>query len=418
VAKESRGAALIRTAGLITIVLLCVAAFIWDVTLMRTMIGLQMNDFGRFYYSAGAFLDGKDMYAPSPATQWGAGAIEGAQQLLNLNPPHFHLLVLPLARLAPRLAVMLWMTASIFALVLSLVLVAREINFAMTGTRTMLVLLFVLACAASQAEFVTGQLAFLMLLPATLCWRDARHARWERAGAWLGVLVSVKLFFLIFVPYLIVGRRWRALAAMTATATVCLVAGVLVFHADNYWSWIRALRQSSDWAWLGMNASALGVFQRLFTPTPIFQPLASAPGLVRGWLLVAGVVAFTTLSVTFVDSTKSSVDRAFALLLTAAQIASPAGWIYYLWLAVGPLAAVILRERPSTFFPQSGAIRWPMVVALAGFLTPITLPYSLQRTGLATLTAGSVYFWATLALWIGLVVEFAQGLSQTDYQPL
>src|SRR5262249_36091530 len=162
--------------------------------------------------------------------------------------------------------------------------------------------------AASQAVFVTGQLAFLMLLPVTLCWRDARHARWERAGAWLGVLLSVKLFFLIFVPYLIVGRRWRALAAMTGTATLCLLSGVLVFPADNYRSWIRALRQSSDWAWLGMNASALGIFQRLFTPTPTFQPVADAPGLVRGWLLAAGVIAFTTLSVTFVDSTKSSVD--------------------------------------------------------------------------------------------------------------
>jgi hypothetical protein len=98
-------------------------------------------------------------------------------------------------------------------------------------------------------------------------------------------------------------------------------------------------------------------------------------------------------------------------------MASPAGWIYYLWFAVGPVAAVIFREHPSTFFPQSGAIRWPMMVALAGFLTPITLPYALQRTALATLTTGSVYFWATLALWIGLIVQFAQSASEPKYQP-
>lgn len=416
-AKKSRGAALIKTAGLVALSLLCAAAFIWDVILMRTMISLQMNDFGRFYYSARAFLDGTDMYAPSPATQWGAGAIEGAQQLLNLNPPHFHLLVLPLARLAPRMAVMLWMMASIFALVLSLVLVAREINFAMTGTRTMLALLFVLACAASQAVFVTGQLAFLMLLPVTLCWRDARHARWERAGAWLGVLVSVKLFFLIFVPYFIAGRRWRALAAMIATAFACLAGGLIVFHVDNYWSWIDALRQSGDWAWLGMNASALGIFQRAFTSTPGFQPVVIAPSLVRGWLLVAGVIAFTTLSVTFVDSSQSSVDRAFALLLIAAQMASPAGWIYYLWLAAGPLAAVTLREHPLVFLAEGRATHWLMVIALAGFFTPITVPYTLQRTALATLTAGSVYFWATLTLWTALIIEFAQSVSQAQYQP-
>jgi hypothetical protein len=416
-AKKSRSAALIKTARLFALSVLCVVAFFWDVILTRTMIGLQMNDFGRFYYSARAFLDGKDMYAPSPATQLGVGAIPGGQQLLNLNPPHFHLLLLPLAGLAPRAAVLVWMAASIVALVLSLILIAREITFVMTGTRAMMVLLFVLACAGSQAVFVTGQLAFLLLLPVTLCWREARRARWERAGAWLGVLVSVKLFFFIFVPYLVVGRRWRALAAMTGTVIACLAAGLIVFHADNYWSWIGALRQSSDWAWLGMNASALGFFQRLFTPTPTFQPVASEPGLARGWLLVAGVIAFTTLSVTFVDSTKHSVDRAFALLLVAAQLSSPTGWIYYLWLAAGPLAALAFSDDPMAALARPGAVRWLTAIALAGFFTPITVPYSLQRTVVETVTMGSVYFWATLALWISLIVDFGYRGTRTKYQP-
>ena len=30
---------------------------------------LHMNDFGKFYYSAQFFLQGQDMYAPSPATE-------------------------------------------------------------------------------------------------------------------------------------------------------------------------------------------------------------------------------------------------------------------------------------------------------------------------------------------------------------
>ena len=78
---------------------LCAIAFLWDVVLVRVMASLNMNDFGRFYYAARAFLAGHDMYAPSPATPLGGGQLAGTPQLFNLNPPHFHLVVIPLAAL-------------------------------------------------------------------------------------------------------------------------------------------------------------------------------------------------------------------------------------------------------------------------------------------------------------------------------
>lgn len=402
--NKSSGAAIVETAGALVLSLLCVVAFFWDATLARVMISLHMNDFGRFYYSARAFLERRDMYAPSPATPWAAGVVQGAHQLLNLNPPHFHLLLLPLAILTPEAAVAVWMLASIFAFVLSLLLIAREIDFVTSGTRVVLLVLFGLACSATQAVFITGQLAFLMLLPVTLCWRDARHGRWVRAGAWLGVLVSVKLFFLIFVPYLIGGRRWKAVAAMTGAAALCLATGLIVFGVDSYSSWIGALRQSGDWAWLGMNASALGMFQRTLTTTPIFQPVALAPGLVRLWILAAGAITVTTLAAAMVDASADATDRAFAFLLVAAQLISPVGWVYYLWFAAGPLAALTLArdQMPVRSYSTNG--RWLTAIALAGLVTPITAPYYFQRSALATLTIGSVYFWATFALWGRLVV--------------
>jgi hypothetical protein len=123
---KSAVASLIDIASLIGLSVLCVIAFLWDLVLVRVMVTLNMNDFGRFYYSARAFLAGQDMYAPSPATPLGAGQIGGAQQLLNLNPPHFHLLVLPLAQLSPNVAVTVWMLASTCALVVSLLVIGDE----------------------------------------------------------------------------------------------------------------------------------------------------------------------------------------------------------------------------------------------------------------------------------------------------
>jgi len=46
-------------------------------------------------------------------------------------------------------------------------------------------------------------------------------------------------------------------------------------------------------------------------------------------------------------------------------------------------------------------------IAVVGFFTPITAPYALQPRAWATPTLGSVYFWATLALWAFLFVNFS-----------
>lgn len=386
----------------VTLVLLCAAAFMWDWFLTQVMIGLHMNDFGKFYYSARAFLEGQDMYAPSPATDMQ----EMGQQLLNMNPPHFHVLVLPLATLDPSQALALWMGASIFALVLSLLMIGREVGYRATRQRVLLIVLASLAFSGSQAFFLTGQLSLLLLLPITICWIEARRGHWGRAGAWLGACLSVKPFLLIFLPYLIGRGRVRALVVAVGTAATCLGVGLLVFGVEGYRSWLGALTQSGDWAWTGMNASTLGMFQRVFSATPLFVPLKFAPRLVPFWIVAAGVIGIGTFMVVLDDKTRSSTDRAFAVLLVASQLVSPLGWVYYLWLPAGPIAALASSPVRSGFW-RSPASSILGAVTLVGLLTPLTVVYYFRLQGWATLTVGSAYFWATLALWILILLDFA-----------
>ena len=98
--------------------------------LAKTMFTtLNMNDFGRFYYAARTWLDGTDLYAPTLAT--GFEFTPGMYvQLGSLNPPHFHLLILPLAPLSPSIALKAWAAISVLALVLSLRVIAGSSIFA------------------------------------------------------------------------------------------------------------------------------------------------------------------------------------------------------------------------------------------------------------------------------------------------
>src|SRR4030095_653631 len=130
---------------------------------------------------------------------------------------------------------------------------------------------------------ITGQLSLLLLLALTVCWVAARHGRWMAAAALLGASASIKPFLLVFVPYLMLTRRFRALLVVAVVAVVSFGAGWFVFGGDAYRAWYRALSQSGDWAWAVMNASTLAWFRRAFDTPPIGTPLGVAPRLVHGW---------------------------------------------------------------------------------------------------------------------------------------
>lgn len=385
----------------------------WNALLVYVMVArLHMNDFGKFYYSAVAFLQGQDMYGPSPATLI-AVSESYSQHFWNMNPPHFHLPLLPLALLPPAFALALWGVVSLLSLLASLGLIIREVGLKLTPWRCRLGLLGLLSFAGTGAIFVTGQLSFLLLLPVTLAWVEARRGRWTIAGVYLGLAMSVKLFLLIFVPYLVLRRQFRAAAGAGAGAALCYVAGLIVFGVDAHWSWLRAVA-SSNWAWASMNASVLGLLTRALAESPYYSPISPAPELIRPlWLAVAGLVGMFTLAAATSDSTDTAVDRGFALLLLGSQLISPLGWIYYLWLPLGPIAALVTSwcngHESGRVSAPSRMSRWRsglLLGTIPGLVWPFPAVMLLQPHPWITVLLGSLYFWATLALWSSLIVDW------------
>ncbi|MES1256317.1 MAG: glycosyltransferase family 87 protein [Acidobacteriota bacterium] len=381
------------------------AALCWNTLLADAMAGrLHMNDFGKFYYSARAFLDGQDMYAPSPATDLRFEKAPGLQ-LLNMNPPHFHLVLLPLARLAPESALTIWMAANLMALVLSLQLIARELRIVWTPERLLLVGLGASIFSGTQAFFGTGQLSLLLLLAVTVAWIQARRGQWVTTAIWLGAAMSVKPFLAIFLPYWLGTRRFRALGAALLAAAACFGIGLVVFGVRAYAGWYAALRQSGDWAWAAMNASTFGLFRRVFSDTPYYAPAVLAPGLLWAWIVPAGLIGVLSLWLAVTDTTREATDRAFCLLLVAAHLVSPLGWVYYMWLPAGPATALIVREMSG--HERGLAAKGLAAVTIAGCCWPITWGYLFQPHAWATVWVGSMYFWSALAGWGWLLLDGA-----------
>jgi hypothetical protein len=91
-----------------------------------------------------------------------------SQQFWNMNPPHFHLLLLPLALLTPGVALTLWIGAGVGCLLASLRLIVREVGLPCRPWTHRLALCGLLNFAGTAAVCITGQLSFLLLLQVTL----------------------------------------------------------------------------------------------------------------------------------------------------------------------------------------------------------------------------------------------------------
>jgi dolichol-phosphate mannosyltransferase len=403
---------------------LAVFLVLWNTLfLLNSMYLMPANDFGRMVDSAVAFTEGRDMYAWSRATP---AKLEKdfAIDLYNMNPPHWHLLLLPLTLLHPDHALVVWWVLSGLCLCHCLRWIFRETAFELTESTRRWGVLALLAFSGTTAMLATSQLSFVLLVPITLMWLAARRGLWGWAGVCLGLALSVKPFLGVVLVYLVWRRHWRGLASCLVTVVLCFAVGLAVFGLDNHLSWRHRLTVSEGWAWLPMNAGLAGMLVRTFSESAWYVPLVRLSiGTVWGlWLIIGGIMGLVTVGLTSRGNTPEGIDRDLALVLAASVLLCPLGWIYYLWLVLPPLFALIARARKSAeAHERQGAARAAVgrrglfLFAGVAFLWPIigtrlfqphsSLLRSEHVTGIeavGTLFIGNVFFWGLLALWIGL----------------
>jgi alpha-1,2-mannosyltransferase len=376
---------------------------VWNIMLVLVMTKLAMNDFGKFYHSARFFLQGTDMYQPSPATSF---APLPSTTLLNMNPPHVHLPILPLAYLTPTAALLVWLAMNAVCLVTVLWLIRGTLAIRLGSPLARLgALCAFLGFAATGAVLVTGQLSFLITLPMTLAWLAARQGRWRAAGAYLGILMSIKPLLLVFVPYFLIRGKRDAVLGSIATFVACFALGVVVFGLVPYQDWIRTLG-SVDWEWLPMNGSLAGLLHRTLSSSPVFAPIAVVPTIrIVLWGVGITFIAAVTFFVSWRDTSSRAVDRAFAILILAALLISPLGWVYYLWLALGPMAVIVGLDR-SGKRAIAHVPSWLLRSAGVLLFVPVTATALFQPSVVATATLASVYSWALLLLWLALILDW------------
>ncbi|MGE0704438.1 MAG: glycosyltransferase family 87 protein [Vicinamibacterales bacterium] len=359
-----------------------------------------MQDFGLFYAQARrAVIDGVNPYESTIVRPGSIEAVRGA----NLNPPHFLLMVAPLAVFNATTAFVVWAFLSLISALAALWLSLREAGIRVTPTVCLWTLTALLVAAPTGALLMSWQVSWLLWGPITWAWVVARRGRWTASALVLGVLMSVKPFLGLFLLAFASERRWRPLLAACGAAVVCFGLGLVFLGWEAHASWLRTLAGVS-WSSFVFNASFPGFLERalMVRPMPSWDlvPVAVAPGLVAPLALAGATIALTVSSRALRKDGPDKVDRLFAVVLCASLLVSPLGWIYYEFFFVGPVLVLCVGGRWWTRTAWQKALVGIWIVSAVmspGLLT------SWQPSPLATLTVGSLYFWGLLALWSRLV---------------
>lgn len=221
---------------------------------------------------------------------------------------------------------------------------------------TLLAAALTLALEPVQRTLSLGQieLVLMALVIWDLCQPDRRW--WKGAG--VGVAAGLKLVPLIFIPYLVLTRRYRQAAVAVAAFGGTMLAGAIVLPADSRTYWLGGVFANSGrtgFVGFGGNQSLRGIITRI---------LGSVTGGEVVWLTAAVLTAAIGLvCAAVIDRHGHHMLGVLGCALTG-LLASPVSWDHH-WVWTVPAVVTLAAYG----WRAVGAVRWAWIggaVAILG----------------------------------------------------
>lgn len=213
-----------------------------------------------------------------------------------------------------------------------------------------------LALVAVDIEAVFGTLwqgQVNLVLMALVVWDLTRPEGARLRGAWVGLAAGIKLIAVVFVPYLLATRQWRAAGTAAATAAASVGAAWVALPADSAQYWLHAGYQIGHIGELTdpANYSIGGILAISWAPAPF--PTA--------WWVI-GVGAATVLGLWAAVRAHRVGDHLLAVTITGllACVVPPLAWSDH-WVWVLPLLMILLDRT----LRAAGSTRWSWAAATA-----------------------------------------------------
>ncbi len=302
-------------------------------------------DFGSFWLSAKAALEGRDVY-------------DTGARLVNLNPPFWTLVMLPLGFMEPLNAYRLFVLIMLFTTLGSVAWMAGELR--LRAGWAILAAGLVLFSSPMLATLALGQMYPVLVLGLVAVWVTNRRGRYLSSGLALGLMMALKPSLAPLILWPAVRKRWEMVGATIISGAAATMAGSLALGSDATLRYAEVvLEERIDGFW--DNASLASAAMRTFTDTRFAEPLAIVP-----WLVPAAYVLGVALVILTAVKVRDGSEAGLWALVAASLLASPVAWNNYLLLLVPGVLLLLARGRFALaflllslqFIPQQWPFLW------------------------------------------------------------
>ncbi len=204
-------------------------------------------------------------------------------------------------------------------------------------------------------SFGQVNLVLMFIIVADLCLPDSRW--WKGIG--VGLAAGFKLTPLIFIPYLLLTRRFRAAAVSAATFGLTIAVPLVVLPAASEHYWLDGLFLSSSRIGnlqIVGNQSLNGALLRLFGTAAAAQPYR---------LIAVGVVAIAGLLLATWASRHGQEMAGILICALTGLLVSPVSWSHH-WVWVAPALVVLTDLAIGTrWLPTGRRWRWAGLLGIA-----------------------------------------------------
>jgi hypothetical protein len=277
----------------------------------------------------------------------------------------------------------------IFMLLIHLVLVASELRVPMVLPTSLVAWALVMDTQWWVYHVTMLQLSEPIAFLYVLAWICLRRDHEIGSGILLGLACSMKVYAGLLVLMLLVGRRWRGVAAAVVVYLAFVVAATWGFGRACWREYLPMMRESQE-AWVGRanNASLQGIMVRAWPTswmTGHWVPKAMLAAMLLSALIIAGLLWLSRRDLTarVTGRGDEAIDLPFALFSVASVWLNPVAWEHYNVTLLLPMAVALFAVWRQ---PGRARIAWIAVVTgalllIAYFLSINMLDKSNAKNG-------------------------------------
>lgn len=333
----------------------------------------ELADFGSFLASGVELKAGKNPYGTTSPLIFEVSfpRVQSGGRLPNLNPPITLMIFELLAESDFTLTINIWRIVSL------LIFIASVLFLSVQYKPSSLRVLWMFTLAGLWHTIGLGQIYTPLLLLTCLIWVYSLKNKQIHVGIFLGLLISIKPNFIIWLLLLFMVRDWKAIKASIVTIVIIGLIPLLRMPPTVYLKWLEAANVDNKILTMPGNSSLIGLTSRLGHPE-IGIGLAAI-------LILTAVILIYRAQHNNLEISAESINSAGILLCL---LASPISWAGYTILTI----PIFLSQK-----------EWKLSTIIAAAILTLPFNFTMHLYYLGSINFIFWGWWYGIALMICLI---------------